>query len=425
MLAGVRSVEKFIIKGGRPLSGTIDVHGAKNAVLPILAAAILTRGTVRIHSCPDLADVDNMLAILQHLGCGVDRYAGGVAIEPGPAQEHRMPDEFSHRIRSSIFMLGPILGRFHRACFTYPGGCEIGLRPVDLHLNGLRALGARIDESHGLIYCEGELHGAEVHLDYPSVGATENVMMAAVLARGTTLIRNAAREPEILDLQRFINRMGGKITGAGSSTIRVEGVSIDELTDVEYTVLPDRIVAGTYMVAAAMTGGDIRINGAVGECVAPVTAKLREAGCRVLVDRDAIRVSGQGPLKAVDLIETLPYPGFPTDMQAQMMSMAAIAGGTTVIVENVFENRFRHAAELRRMGARITIKNRMAIVQGVPQLKGAQVSAWDLRAGAALVLAGLVAEGETVVTDVEYIDRGYERLEQALAGLGADIVRVY
>jgi UDP-N-acetylglucosamine 1-carboxyvinyltransferase len=413
----------FLVKGGRRLSGSLRVCGSKNAVLPILAASLLTDGEVVLGNCPKLTDVDNMLRILQHLGCDTRFEDGTVRLNAGSASLWEMPEHLSRELRSSIFLLGPILGRFGRALFTYPGGCEIGLRPIDLHLKGLRVLNAGIEETHGFIVCKpSKLKGATVNLDYPSVGATENIMMAAVKAEGRTTIHNAAREPEIEYLQDFINAMGGMIRGAGSSDIEIEGVR--RLHGAEFQIPSDRIVAGTYLVAVAMAGGEAELQDTQPECLQPILSKLRDAGCEIETDMRHTFIRCNSRPMSVRLIETLPYPGFPTDMQAQFFALSTVSQGTTMIVENVFESRFRHAAELIRMGANITIRDRMAIIHGVEKLTGAAVSAGDLRGGAALVLAGLAAEGSTRVDDVHYIDRGYEALDHELAQLGADIQRI-
>ena len=414
-------MEVLRIEGGNRISGVFSVGGAKNAVLPILAAAILTDEDVVLTGCPKLLDVNNMLKIMETLGCrcafGGD---GTIRIQSGNANGWEMPDELSKALRSSIFMMGPILGRFHKATVTYPGGCEIGQRPIDLHLKGLRALGVEIEETHGMIYCNGEnLRGGPVHFDFPSVGATENIMMAAVLAKGETVITNAAREPEIVDLQRFINLMGGDVSGAGTDEIRVRGVS--KLHGAAYRPLPDRIVAGTLLVTAAMTRGEIELIGAVPGDLGAVLDKLRQAGCEIGASEAAIRLKAPEKLAAIE-VSTQPYPGFPTDMQAQIMAMACTAKGTSVIVENVFENRLSHAAQLRRMGAEIIVNNRTAVIRG-GRLTGARVSARDLRGGAALVMAALAAEGVTVVDNLSQIDRGYEAFENTLKSLGANIVR--
>lgn len=413
----------FLVKGGRRLSGGVRVCGSKNAVLPILAASLLTDGDVVLENCPKLTDVDNMLRILQYLGCNANLGNGTVTLNASGAALWEMPEHLSRELRSSIFLLGPILGRFGRALFTYPGGCEIGQRPIDFHLKGLRVLNAAIEETHGYIVCKpSRLTGATVNLDYPSVGATENVMMAAVKAEGRTVIHNAAMEPEIQSLQDFINAMGGNVRGAGTPTVEIEGVR--RLHGAEYSIPADRIVAGTYLTAVAIAGGEAELTDAQPECMGPVLSKLRDAGCELKCGARSVHIRCAGRPAALRLIETLPYPGFPTDMQAQFFALSTISKGSTMIVENVFENRFRHAAELIRMGAEVAVRDRMALIHGVERLTGAAVAAYDLRGGAALVLAGLAAEGATRVDGVHYIDRGYEALDRDLSLLGADITRI-
>ncbi len=414
-------MEMFRIIGGNPIHGTVRVNGAKNALLPILAATLLTEAPVILDGCAALSDVDNMLRILRVLGCSAKMNGEEIHIDASQASGWEMPEHLSKLIRSSIFMMGPILGRFRRATVTYPGGCEIGLRPIDLHLKGLRALGIRIREAHGMIYCDGNhLHGGEVLLDFPSVGATENVMMAAALAPGRTVIRNAAREPEIVDLQQFINAMGGRISGAGSSMIVIEGVK--KLYGTRYRVMPDRIVAGTLLTAAAMTGGEITVEDARPSDMDAVLDKLAAAGCEIATGDFGVSLKGPERLKAIDL-STQPFPGFPTDMQAQMVAMCCVADGTSIIAENVFESRFAHAAQLVRMGADITVSHRTAVVRG-GRLTGASVCAKDLRGGAALVLAGLAAEGVTEIQGISLIERGYASIDKMLDGLGARITRI-
>ena len=413
---------KLIINGGARLEGELRIHGAKNAALPVFAAALLTEEPVIIYNWPAISDVYNMLSILEHIGAHVAYEKDKLVIDTRRALRWEMPDRLAKEIRSSIFMMGPILARFRMARFTYPGGCEIGTRPIDLHLRGLKNLGVNVTEAGGHIMCEGRrLKGGDVHLDYPSVGATENLMMAAALAPGNTVIRNAAREPEIVELQNVINKMGGAVKGAGSSNIYIEGKK--ELHGFSYTCISDRIVAGTYMVAAVVTNGKITLKNVIPEHLFAITAKLREAGAQIKVYEDAITVAGQGRPKEMHLIETGPYPGFPTDMQAQMCVAAAIAKGTSIIVESVFDNRFKHVGELLRMGANIMIKNNVAVIKGVDKLHGAEVKSMDLRGGAALVLAGLCAEGKTIVERAKIIDRGYETFESELDLLGADIKR--
>lgn len=415
-------MSKLIINGGTRLEGEISIQGAKNAALPVFAAALLTEEPVVIYNWPAISDVYYMLSILEHIGAHVAYEKDKLVIDTRRAMRWEMPDKLAKEIRSSIFMMGPILARFRMARFTYPGGCEIGSRPIDLHLRGLKSLGVNITEAGGHIMCEGKrLKGGEVHLDYPSVGATENLMMAAALAPGSTVIRNAAREPEIVELQKVINEMGGDVKGAGTSNIVIEGKS--KLGGFTYTCIPDRIVVGTFMVAAVVTRGNITMRNVIPEHLFSITAKLREAGADIKIYDDVVTVSCNDRPKEMHLIETGPYPGFPTDMQAQMCTAASIARGTSIVVESVFDNRFKHVPELVRMGASIVTKNNVAIIKGVEGLHSAEVKTTDLRGGAALVLAGLCAEGTTVVDQARIIDRGYETLESELNSLGADIRR--
>lgn len=422
-----RAGDKYIITGGKKLSGTVRISGAKNAILPILAATILTDGECVLHEVPSLSDVAVMIEILKLLGVSVDVLEGGegtprtVRVCAGKLNTFEVRPQLTRAMRSSIFLMGPLLGRLGRVRVAYPGGCAIGPRPIDWHLSGLAAMGASIVERFGYIDAETRgLRGRELYLDFPSVGATENLMMAAVLAKGVTIIRNAAREPEIVDLQNFLNKLGARIKGAGLDTIRIEGVST--LGSTEHTVIPDRIEAGTFMAAAAITGGDVLISNVIMEHVDAVVAKLREMGVTFTEEADGLRVIGPARLKAADL-KTLPYPGFPTDMQPQMMALMSVADGTSIITETIYENRFRQAEELRRLGANIKTEGRTAVIKGSPSLFGAVVDAPALREGVALVLAGLVAEGTTIVEGVNHIDRGYENLEAKLNALGADIRR--
>ena len=414
----------LLIRGGRRLEGEWTVHSAKNAVLPMLAAAILTDEKTVLTDCPRLSDILYMGDILEKLGCTAVRTETDITIDPQGLCSYEMPDDLSKKIRSSIFMLGPILARFGRATVTFPGGCEIGLRPIDLHLSGLRQLGVSIREEGGMIHCDGaDMHAGNVHLDYPSVGATENVMMAAVRLDGRTVIHNAAREPEIADLQNFLCRMGAKVSGAGTHTIVVEGVR--RLHGAVYQPMPDRIVAGTLFAAAAAAGGSICLKNVPCQDLCAVFSKLKEMGCRITEGKEEAAISAPERLTAFQLLQTQPHPGFPTDMQVQMLALAATAKGTSVVVENVFENRFTHAGDLNRMGADIMVNGRTAVARGVEKLCGARVSARDLRGGAALTIAALRAEGETLVEHAELIDRGYDGLEEMLSALGADICRIH
>lgn len=416
-------MESFLVEGGVRIAGALRVDSAKNAVLPILAASVLTDETVTILDVPSITDVKHMADILTILGCQVRRDGGTLTVESGGLHNWEMPDRLSKQIRSSIFLLGPILSRFRKATVTFPGGCEIGLRPIDLHLNGLRRLGVTVDEEGGQIHCDGtQMHAGEVHFDYPSVGATENVMMAAVMLEGTTIIHNAAREPEIVDLQNFINAMGGCVRGAGGHYIEVTGVK--KLHGATWLPIADRIVAGTMLAAAAITGGQIELNRAPTEDMVAVTSKLREMGCRISEEKDRVILDAPSRLTAFSQLQTQPHPGFPTDMQVQMLALLCVSEGTGVIVENVFENRFTHAGDLNRMGAHILCSGRTAVVRGVEQLYGARVTARDLRGGATLILAGLVAQGVTQVDGAALVDRGYDAIEHQLSGLGARIARI-
>ena len=415
-------MEKYIIEGGRPLFGEVEIQSAKNAVLPLLAAAVLTEERVVIHKCPRIADVLNMVGILGELGCNTKFDGNDLVIDSADAANHEIPSSLAKELRSSVFMLGSVVSRFGRARIAYPGGCDIGLRPIDLHLNGLRRLGVCVSEGGGYIDCScSKIEGAEVVLDFPSVGATENIILAAAKAKGTTLIRNAAKEPEIVDLQNFINRMGGKIRGAGTATVRIDGVR--KLSGTEYTPVSDRIEAGTFLIASAMCGGEIAIKNADADNISSLLHKLCEISCKISTKDDKIYIRS-GRRLSPKLVETSPYPGFPTDLQAPMTALACVCDGSTVIVENLFETRFKHVPELIRMGADVTVRGRSAFVRGVGSLKGADVIAGDLRGGAALTLAAISAEGLSTVTDLSHIDRGYSDFEYKLRGLGARIRRV-
>ncbi len=416
-------MDKYIIEGGQKLYGKVQTQSAKNAVLPLLAASILTEEPVKIRGVPAINDVENMLHILGEVGCEIKRQKDCTIIHSANAISHEIPTRLTKELRSSVFMLGSVLTRFHRAKISYPGGCDIGLRPIDLHLSGLKSLGVQIVEADGYIHCEApKLKGADILLDFPSVGATENILLAAVKAEGITVIRNAAKEPEIVDLQRFLNAMGAKVRGAGGGTVMVEGV--ERLHGVEYTPVGDRIEAGTFLIATATCGGEIEVNGVAAENIAALLYKLRQNGCKIHIKNDKIILSSDGKLRAVDIVETMPFPGFPTDMQAQYSALCTTAKGSTIMVENLFETRFKYVAELKRMGANILIKDRAALIRGVERLHGASVTAGDLRGGAALVVAALKAEGQSSVIDLFHIDRGYENFEGKLRRLGAKIRRV-
>jgi len=416
-------LEKFIIKNNGPLLGRVKVNGAKNAVLPIMAATLLTNEICYLENVPDLRDVKVMKEVITHFGGEfIDISKNEKSIRVRKISTSEAPYELVQKMRASFFVMGPLLAKTGVARVSLPGGCAIGARPVDLHLKGFAALGAEISQGQGYIEAKAdELIGSTIYLDFPSVGATENIMMAAVLAKGETIIENAAEEPEIIDLSNFLNKMGANVRGAGTDTIRIEGV--ENLKGTRHEIIPDRIETGTYMVAAAITKGDVVIENIVPAHIKPVIAKLKETGAELEIGEDVIRVNASNISESVDLT-TLPYPGFPTDMQAQFMALMTILNGTSVINETVFENRFMHIPELARLGANIRIEGHSAIVRGVSELEGSEVVATDLRAGAALVLAGLVAKGETHVNSIYHIDRGYSNLESNLRKLGADIKRV-
>lgn len=418
-------MEKLFIKGGNPLKGRVKISGAKNAVLPIIAATLLGQNTPsRLDEVPNLEDVRTISEVLSKLGVKVEFNAkeNSLLVDSSVIASCEAPYDLVRKMRASFLIMGPLLARCGEARISLPGGCAIGTRPIDLHLKGFEALGAEINIGHGFIEAKAPngLKGARIYLDFPSVGATENILMAAAMAEGQTILENPAQEPEIIDLANYLNVMGAKVRGAGTNVIKIDGVK--KLSGRNYTIIPDRIEAGTYMVAAAMTKGDVYIENAISEHLKPVIAKLKEAGVTIEEDVDGIRVTCDKDTKAVD-IKTLPYPGFPTDMQAQFMAMQAVSVGTSKTTETVFENRFMHVDELKRMGADIKTDGRVSIVEGVKTLTGCQVKATDLRAGAAMVLAGLVAEGETQVGYIHHIDRGYDNLVDKLVGLGADIRR--
>lgn len=416
-------MNSFVIKGGHKLEGEIEVQGAKNAVLPILAATVLNGGKNMIYNCPGLRDVSITIEVLRNLGCKVEQIGKTLFVDSGNITDHTIPDELMRQMRSSIVFLGAIIARCKEAVVSMPGGCEIGNRPIDLHLKALRQLGVEITESHGYINCKAnKLVGDSIHLDFPSVGATENIMLVACMADGVTTVTNAAREPEIVDLENFLNRMGARISGSGSNIIRIEGVK--KLYGVEHEIIPDRIVAATYLSCAAATHGSIILKHVNPGHMNAMTAVLKEMGCKVYTEKSRIILSAPvDRLKSVKRIVTMPYPGFPTDIQSPFMALATLAEGTGVFVENIFENRFQHVEELIRMGADIKVDGRIAVVQGVESLDGAIVRAKELRGGAALVLAALAADGETTVEDVKYIDRGYESMEKYLSACGAKILR--
>lgn len=416
-------MKKFVIEGGIPLKGELRVQGAKNAVLPILAATIMAGEECVIHNCPKLRDVDKTELVIRELGCKVKRENECIIIDPSLISSCRIGEALMREMRSSIIFLGAILTACGRAEVGMPGGCPIGLRPIDLHIKAMKKMGVVINEEHGYLKCECKrMKGCDIHLDFPSVGATENIMLAAVKAEGTTIITNAAREPEIYDLACFLNMMGADVQGAGSSVITINGVG--ELHGAEYRIMPDRIVAQTYLIAAMMTGGEIRLNEARAVHMRAVLSALSEMGGKITVDDRSVTLKSSGHINSIHTLRTMPYPGFPTDIQSPFMALSTLADGTSVFVENIFENRFRHVNELVRMGADIKVEGRSAVVRGVKKLYGANVEASELRGGAALVLAGLAADGETTVGGIEFIDRGYENFESCLSSCGAKIRRI-
>ena len=417
-------MDKIVVKGGNKLQGNVRVEGAKNAVLPVITSTILaSEGTCILHDVPTLDDVYTINEVLRNINADVTFKNNTVTIDASKELETEAPFEYVRKMRASVLVLGPLLARFGHAKVALPGGCAIGSRPIDLHLKGFEAMGANVNVGNGFVEVsvDGRLHGATIYLDMPSVGATENIVMAAALADGKTVIENAAKEPEIIDLANYLNKMGAKIIGAGTETIRITGV--EKLRGAEHTIIPDRVEAGTFMVAAAVTEGNVLIENVLSEHLRPVIAKLREMGVEITEEDEGLRVIGPKELKATD-IKTLPHPGFPTDMQSQMMVAMLGAEGTSVLTETVFENRFMHVEEFRRMNAKMKIEGRSVIVEGLHTLQGAQVQSTDLRAAAALILAGLCAEGITEVTQLHHLDRGYVDFAGKLQKLGADVKRV-
>ncbi|KPV45318.1 UDP-N-acetylglucosamine 1-carboxyvinyltransferase [Alicyclobacillus ferrooxydans] len=415
-------MEAFEVTGGRPLHGTTMIYGAKNAALPILAATVMAEDVCVIEGVPRLQDVRVMVEILRTLGATVDWQEDRLVIDPSHIHSTDVPSDLMRQMRSSIFLMGPLLARFGEVRVSRPGGCVIGQRPIDYHLRGMKELGAKVEEAHGYVRCSANrLYGGHISLDFPSVGATENLMMAAAYADGTTVLENVAREPEIVDLAVFLQKCGAKIEGAGEDRIVITGVH--HLGGATHRIIPDRIVAGTIMIAAAATEGDVTLEGVVPSHLGATILKLRETGVQVTIDRDIIRVNSMSPRRAVD-IRTAPFPGFPTDLQAPAMALLTTVNGTSVIRESVFEARFKHVNELARMGADIGVDLQTAVIRGVNRLTGADVEASDLRGGAALVVAGLMAEGKTRIEGLHHIDRGYQQLETMLRDLGADIVRI-
>ena len=416
-------MEQYVIKGGNPLYGEVEIGGAKNAALPILAAAIMTDETVTIDNLPNVRDINVLLLAMEEIGAKIERVdAHKVKINGSFIRDVKVDNEFIRKIRASYYLIGALLGKYKKAEVALPGGCDIGSRPIDLHIKGFRAMGVSVEIAHGSIHAEAEhLRGTHIYLDKVSVGATINVMMAATMAEGKTVIENAAKEPHVVDIANFLNSMGANIRGAGTDVIRIVGV--EKLHKTEYSIIPDQIEAGTFMCAVAAAGGDVLIKNVIPKHLEATTAKLLEAGCMVEEFDDAVRVISNGKLQRTQ-VTTLPYPGFPTDMQPQMAVILGIAEGTSTVTESIFENRFRYVDELTRMGANIKVESNIAIISGVQHYTGARVNAPDLRAGAALVIAGLTAEGITVIDDIHYVQRGYERFSEKLHELGAEIAKV-
>ncbi len=412
-------MSKLIIQGGKKLEGEVQISGSKNAALPIIAGTVLIKGKTTLYNVPNIQDVQTMFEIIKDIGGKVIKKNNKIIIDTSKIHTYEIPETLMRKMRSSVILAGAIIGKYKKAKFSYPGGCEIGSRPIDLHLKGFEKLGINIKEEYGEIICETEkIIGTQIHLDFPSVGATENIILASCLAEGVTVLTNAAKEPEIEDLVKFLNKAGAKIKGAG--TDRVEIIGVKKLTEVSYNIMPDRIEAGTYLVAGAITGGNIKVTNLNSNHIEPILNKLDEAGCVLKIEKNAVEIKAPKRIKAVD-IKTMPYPGFPTDMQSIFGALLTTAKGTSIITENIFESRYKYVQELNRMGAKINVEGRTAIIKGTKRIQGASVVASDLRGGAALVLEGLVAKGVTQVDNVHYILRGYENIVDKLKNLGAKI----
>ena len=412
-------MSSYIIEGGHKLEGTVKISGSKNAALPILAATVLNVGKTTLYNVPNIQDTQMMFKILETLGGKVEKKNNKIIIDTSKINKFEIPEELMHKMRSSVILAGALLGRYKKAIFSYPGGCDIGSRPIDLHLRSFEKLGINVVQNYGNIICDAEkIKGEKIDLDFPSVGATENAILASVLAEGTTTITNSAREPEIIDLQNFLNKMGAKIIGAGTNEIQITGVK--KLKDISYNIMPDRIETGTFLCLAVATKGNLILENTNAEHITPVITKLQEAECKIEIEKNKIKINSNKKIKALD-IKTMPYPGFPTDMQSVFSAMLTTAKGTSIIVENIFENRFKYTQELNKMGAKITVEGKSAIIRGVRKLYGANVKATDLRGGAALVLAGLSAKGITKVENIEYILRGYENFDKKLRNINANI----
>ena len=412
-------MKSYIVEGGKKLEGETYVSGSKNASLPIMAASVLNKGITKLYNVPNIHDTKVMFEILKYLGCKVKKNNGKIIIDSTKVEKYEIPEYMMREMRSSVILAGALIGRLKKAIFSYPGGCDIGTRPIDLHLKAFQNLGINIEENAGFIRCNcDKIVGTEILLDFPSVGATENSILAAVLAEGTTTINNAAMEPEIIDLQNILNKMGANITGAGSNIITIKGVN--KLKDTSYKIMPDRIEAGTLLCSVAVTGGKINLTDVVPDHLTPVLHKLEECGCKIDTTKNSIMLQAPKKMKGID-IKTMPYPGFPTDMQSVFASMLCTTKGTSIVIENIFENRYKYTNELKRMGAKITIEGRSAIIKGVRKLTATNVKATDLRGGASLVVAALNAKGKTKIENIEYILRGYENLDKKLNSLGANI----
>ena len=410
------------MKDGKKLQGEVNISGSKNASLPIIAAAILNSDTTKLYNVPKIHDTQITLEILKILGCKIKKNSGKIEINSKYINKTEIPEDLMRQMRSTVILAGAILGRFKEVKFSYPGGCEIGARPIDLHLAAFRKMGIQVEENAGFIKCScDKIYGADINLDFPSVGATENIILAATLADGITIINNAAMEPEIIDLANCLNKMGAKIYGAGTNVIKIIGVN--KLRSIGYKIMPDRIEAGTFLCAAAVTGGKIKINNVVPSHITPAIHKLQEMGCKIDFNKNSILIEAPKRLKSIE-IKTMPYPGFPTDLQQIFGSILTTAKGTSIIIENIFENRFKYINELKRMGAKVTIEGKTAVITGTKKLVGATVDGNDLRGGAGLILAGLAAKGRTKVNNIEYVFRGYENIDKKLTMLGASIIEV-
>lgn len=412
-------MSKFIIHGGKKLKGEVKISGSKNAALPIIAATVLIKGRTTLYNVPNIQDVQTMFEIIKDIGGKVTKKNNKVIIDTSKVHTYEIPEELMRKMRSSVILAGAIIGKYHKANFSYPGGCDIGARPIDLHLKGFEKLGIEIKEEYGEIVCSSEeIVGTQINLDFPSVGATENIILASCLAEGTTVLTNSAKEPEIEDLVNFLNKAGAKIKGAG--TDRIEIIGVRKLSEISYNIMPDRIEAGTYLVAGAITGGDIKITNANPRHIEPILNKLEETNCKIITQNNEIEIIAPRRLKAVD-IKTMPYPGFPTDLQSIFTALLTHAKGTSIVTENIFESRYKYTQELNRMGAKIKVEGRTAIIKGSRRIQGTNVVANDLRGGAALILEALSAKGKTQIDNIHYILRGYENVEQKLKKLGAEI----